>query len=162
MVSNLRIGTGFDIHRLVLNRKLMIAGIHVPFNMGLEGHSDGDVLIHAIIDALLGATALGDIGLFFPSSDVQFANIDSGLLLSEVAIKIRQMNYTIVNIDSVIICERPKLSNLYPAMQANLARILELDPGRVWVKSKTADGMGDIGHGDAIAAQVSALVEIGG
>jgi 2-C-methyl-D-erythritol 2,4-cyclodiphosphate synthase len=159
LTSNLRIGTGFDIHRLVFERKLMLAGLHVPFNMGLEGHSDGDVLIHAIIDALLGATAIGDIGLFFPSSEAKFANIDSAVLLAEVAEKVRTSGYAIVNIDTVIICERPKLSKYYPDMQANLNRILSLSAGCLSIKAKTADGIGDIGRGEAIAAQASVLVE---
>jgi 2-C-methyl-D-erythritol 2,4-cyclodiphosphate synthase len=159
MASKIRVGTGFDVHRLVLERKLIIGGIHVPFNLGLEGHSDGDVLIHAIIDALLGAAALGDIGIFFPAGEAKFANADSAALLAQVRTWLGERNYAIVNIDSVIICERPKLASFYPAMQARLGQILGVSPNQVGIKAKTAEGLGDIGKGDAIAAQACALIE---
>jgi 2-C-methyl-D-erythritol 2,4-cyclodiphosphate synthase len=155
----LRIGTGYDIHRLVLARRLMLGGVHIPFDQGLEGHSDGDVLLHAIIDALLGAAGLGDIGLFFPSTDEKIANIASTLLLSDVLNRLKQKNYAIVNIDCVVICERPKLSQYYVAMQATISKTLACDPQQINVKAKTADGIGEIGKGDAIAAQVCALIE---
>ena len=160
MTSKIRIGTGFDIHRLVLERKLILGGIHVPFNLGLEGHSDGDVLIHAIIDALLGAAALGDIGMFFPVGDAQFANADSAGMLATVSGWLTERNYAIVNIDSVIICERPKLAELYLKMQARLSEILGVQPNQISVKAKTAEGLGDIGKGEAIAAQACALLEL--
>lgn len=160
MTSKIRVGTGFDIHRLVLERKLILGGIHVPFNLGLEGHSDGDVLIHAIIDALLGAAALGDIGIFFPVGDAQYANADSAGMLSTVRGWLKERSYAILNIDSVIICERPKLATLYPKMQARLSEILGLEANQVSVKAKTAEGLGDVGKGDAIAAQACALIEV--
>jgi len=159
MASNIRVGTGFDIHRLVLERKLILGGVHVPFNMGLEGHSDGDVLIHAIIDALLGAAALGDIGIFFPVGDAQFANADSAAMLAMVKGWLTERSYAIINIDSVIICERPKLATLYPRMQVRLSEVLGIEANQISVKAKTAEGLGDIGKGDAIAAQACALIE---
>jgi 2-C-methyl-D-erythritol 2,4-cyclodiphosphate synthase len=160
MASKIRVGTGFDIHRLVLERRLILGGIHVPFNLGLEGHSDGDVLIHAIIDALLGAAALGDIGIFFPPGDAQFANADSAAMLAQVKNWLIERNYAIVNIDTVLICERPKLATHYPKMQARLSEILGVAANQVSVKAKTAEGLGDIGKGDAIAAQACALIEL--
>jgi 2-C-methyl-D-erythritol 2,4-cyclodiphosphate synthase len=160
MASKVRIGSGFDIHRLVPKRKLILGGIHVPFDLGLEGHSDGDVLIHAIIDALLGAAALGDIGIFFPSDDQRFAQADSQGLLVQVRDLIRDKNYMILNVDSIIISERPKLAPHYGQMQANLSSILMIEPEQINVKAKTAEGLGDIGSGKAIAAQASALLEL--
>lgn len=160
MASKIRVGTGFDVHRLVLQRKLILGGIHVPFNLGLEGHSDGDALIHAIVDALLGAAALGDIGIFFPSTDAQFANADSAIMLAQVGTWLKEKNYAIINIDSVLICQRPKLAAYYPKMQARLSEILAIDPNQVSVKAKTAEGLGEIGKGDAIAAQACALIEL--
>lgn len=160
MTSNIRVGTGFDIHRLVLERRLILGGIHVPFNLGLEGHSDGDALIHAIIDALLGAAALGDIGIFFPPDNAQFANADSSNMLAQVRNWLTERKYAIINIDTVLICERPKLASYYPKMQARLSEILGIETNRISVKAKTAEGLGDIGRGDAIAAQACALLEL--
>lgn len=159
MTSKIRIGTGFDVHRLVRERKLILGGVHIPFELGLQGHSDGDVLIHSVMDALLGAAALGDIGMFFPPNDARFADADSGELLVQVRSWLEERNYTILNIDSVIVCERPKLSPWYQSMQANLSRILAIELHQINIKAKTAEGLGEIGKGDAIAVQASALIE---
>jgi len=160
MVSKLRVGIGYDIHRLVINRKLKLGGVNVPFDLGLEGHSDGDVLIHAIIDALLGPTGSGDIGMFFPPGDERFANVDSGVLLSEVSDRLKKAGYRIINIDAVIVCERPKLAQYYSHMRANLGTIISIEAGQINVKSKTAEGLGTVGRGEAIAAQAVALTEL--
>lgn len=162
MASTLRVGNGYDIHRLVPQRKLIIGGVHVPFDLGLEGHSDGDVLIHAIMDALLGASALGDIGLFFPPNDSRFANANSVDLLTQVYGWLKEKGYDILNIDTVIVCERPKLATHYPAMQTAIGRVLNIGSDQINIKAKTAEGLGDIGSGDAIAAYACALIERSG
>src|SRR5271156_3883726 len=124
MPSNLRIGTGFDIHRLVKDKPLILGGVHIPHDLGLHGTSDGDALIHAIIDALLGASGLGDIGSLFPVDDPAFDNADSAKLLKQVIDLLKEKHWSIINIDSVIICEQPRMSPWYPAMKKNLAQIL--------------------------------------
>lgn len=155
----MRVGTGYDVHRLVHERHLILGGVHIPFDLGLAGHSDGDVLIHAIVDALLGAAGLGDIGMFFPPTDQKFAKAASESFLTDVMKKLTHHNYTVVNIDTTIICERPKLSQYYAAMQINLSRIMACEPSQISVKAKTAEGIGEIGKGGAIAAQACALIE---
>src|ERR1700733_5032844 len=120
MPSNLRVGTGFDIHHLVKDLPLLLGGVRIPHHMGLKGHSDGDALIHAIIDALLGASGLGDIGALFPPDDPAFKNADSTKLLKQVINLLKENNWSVVNIDSVIICEQPRLSPLYGPIKKNL------------------------------------------
>jgi len=155
----MRIGQGFDVHALVQGRKLVVGGVAIPFAKGLAGHSDADVLVHAICDALLGAAALGDIGRHFPDSDPRHKNADSRVFLREVAAKIRGAGFSIANVDATIHAEAPKMSPHVPAMVANLAADLGIDPGRVNVKAKTAERLGAIGRGEGIAAEAIALLE---
>jgi 2-C-methyl-D-erythritol 2,4-cyclodiphosphate synthase len=157
--SKLRIGNGFDIHRLVPDRPLLLGGVHIPFELGLEGHSDGDALIHAVIDALLGAASLGDIGMFFPPGEASTKNIESPVMIAEVMELLAQKNYQVVNVDTVIICEHPKLSPHYQAIKTSLSHLLKIDPARVSIKAKTAEKLGDIGAGRAIAVQAVVLLE---
>ncbi|HEY6721458.1 MAG TPA: 2-C-methyl-D-erythritol 2,4-cyclodiphosphate synthase [Burkholderiales bacterium] len=154
----MRIGQGFDVHALVKGRKLIIGGVTIPFDKGLEGHSDADVLIHAVCDALLGAAALGDIGRHFPDTDPKYKNADSRLLLREVERKVRDAGFLIANIDATIIAEAPKMAPHIPAMVENIAAELEIRPGQVNVKAKTAERLGAIGRGEGIAAQAIALL----
>jgi 2-C-methyl-D-erythritol 2,4-cyclodiphosphate synthase len=155
-----RIGQGFDVHALVKGRKLVIGGVTIPFDKGLEGHSDADVLIHAVCDALLGAAALGDIGRHFPDTDPKYKNADSRLLLREVERKVRDAGFLIANIDATIIAEAPKLAPHIPAMVENIAAELEIRPGQVNVKAKTAERLGAIGRGEGIAAEAIALLAL--
>jgi 2-C-methyl-D-erythritol 2,4-cyclodiphosphate synthase len=155
----MRIGQGYDVHALVAGRKLVIGGVAIPFEKGLDGHSDADVLIHAVCDALLGAAALGDIGRHFPDTDPKYRNADSRVFLREVGKKIRGAGLTIVNLDATVIAQAPKLAPHIGAMIANLAADLGLKPDQVNVKAKTAERLGAIGRGEGIAAEAIALLE---
>jgi 2-C-methyl-D-erythritol 2,4-cyclodiphosphate synthase len=155
---SLRIGQGFDVHALVAGRKLVIGGVDIAFAKGLAGHSDADVLVHAICDALLGAAALGDIGRHFPDTDAKHKDADSRTLLRAVAQKVREAGYDIANVDATVIAEAPKLAPHIPAMVANLAADLGLGPREVNVKAKTAEQLGALGRGEGIAAQAVALL----
>jgi 2-C-methyl-D-erythritol 2,4-cyclodiphosphate synthase len=157
--NSLRIGTGFDIHRLVKGKRLILGGVHIPHDLGLHGTSDGDALIHALIDALLGATCLGDIGKSFPVDDPKYENADSTKLLAQVIEQVKKENWSIINIDSVVVCEQPRLSPWYSQMRDNLAQILEIPKDTISIKAKTCEKLGDIGSGAAIAVQVVALME---
>ena len=157
--SKIRIGTGFDIHRLVKDKPLILGGVHIPHNLGLHGTSDGDALIHAIIDALLGATGLGDIGKMFPVDSPKYENADSGKLLAEIVELLEKENWSIINIDSVIVCQQPRLSDWYKPMREKLAQILKISQGDISIKAKTCEKLGDIGSGAAIAVQAVALLE---
>jgi len=154
-----RIGQGFDVHRIVAGRKLIIGGVTIPFDKGLEGHSDADVLIHAVCDALLGAAALGDIGRHFPDTDPKYKNADSRALLREVASKVKQAGFSVANVDATIIAQAPKMAPRIPAMIANIAADLGIGSGQVNVKAKTAERLGAIGRGEGIAAEAIALLE---
>jgi 2-C-methyl-D-erythritol 2,4-cyclodiphosphate synthase len=154
-----RIGQGFDVHALVTGRKLIIGGVAIPFEKGLAGHSDADVLIHAVCDALLGAAALGDIGRHFPDTDPKYKNADSRAFLRDVGTKVREAGFAIVNIDATVIAEAPKLAPHIGAMVTNLTADLGLKSGRVNVKAKTAERLGAIGRGEGIAAEAIALLE---
>jgi 2-C-methyl-D-erythritol 2,4-cyclodiphosphate synthase len=154
-----RIGQGFDVHVLVKGRKLIIGGVTIPFEKGLAGHSDADVLIHAVCDALLGAAALGDIGRHFPDTDSRYKDADSRALLREVGGKVKQAGFSVANVDATIIAEAPKLAPHIPAMVANLAADLGLRPDQVNVKAKTAEKLGAVGRGEGIAAEAIALLE---
>jgi len=156
--SQLRVGHGFDAHRLVAKARLMLGGIHVPADTGLEGHSDGDVLLHAICDALLGAGSLGEIGSIFPSTDSRLKGISSSHFVAEVKHRLKAARFSIVNIDATLIAERPRLAAHLGAMKSNVALLLDLEPDQVSVKVKSADALGAIGRGEGIAAQVLALV----
>jgi 2-C-methyl-D-erythritol 2,4-cyclodiphosphate synthase len=154
-----RIGQGYDIHRLEIGRKLILGGVDIPFDKGLVGHSDGDALTHAVIDALLGAACLGDIGVHYPPSEQAYAGANSIILLEQVGMLLVQRNYRIINIDSTLIAEKPKLSKFYELMRANLAGALKLEVDQISIKAKTMEGLGEIGAGQAIAAQAIALIE---
>ncbi|QIM52261.1 2-C-methyl-D-erythritol 2,4-cyclodiphosphate synthase [Hydrogenophaga crocea] len=157
-LAPLRIGEGWDIHRLVTGRPLVLGGITVPHTHGLLGHSDADALLHAITDALLGAAALGDIGRHFPDTDACFKGADSGVLLAEAARRVGEAGYAIVNIDSTVVAQAPKLAPHIPAMVERIAALLALEPGQVNVKAKTAEKMGPVGQGEAIEARAVALL----
>jgi 2-C-methyl-D-erythritol 2,4-cyclodiphosphate synthase len=154
----LRIGEGWDTHALVPGRKLVIGGIEIPFERGLLGHSDADVLAHAITDALFGAAGLGDIGRHFPDSDERFKGANSMLLLAECARRVRESGWQIANIDSTVIAQAPKLAPHIDAMRARLAQALQLDAAQVNVKAKTAEKLGPVGQGVAIEARAIALL----
>jgi 2-C-methyl-D-erythritol 2,4-cyclodiphosphate synthase len=155
----MRIGQGFDVHALVKGRKLVIGGVTIPFDKGLAGHSDADVLIHAVCDALLGAAALGDIGRHFPDTDPKYKDADSRALLREVAAKVRGAGFSIANLDATIHAEAPKMAAHIPAMIANLSADLGLKSAQVNVKAKTAERLGALGRGEGIAAEAIALLE---
>jgi 2-C-methyl-D-erythritol 2,4-cyclodiphosphate synthase len=157
----MRVGLGYDVHALVPGRPLTLGGIRVPYLLGLQGHSDADVLLHAICDALLGAIADRDIGKHFPDTDPHYKNIQSALLLKKVAGKVREKGFHIVNIDSTIVAQKPKLSDFIPRMVSEIAGILDMDAGRVNVKATTTEGLGFTGRGEGIAAYAVALVEEG-
>jgi 2-C-methyl-D-erythritol 2,4-cyclodiphosphate synthase len=155
----MRIGQGFDVHALVAGRKLVIGGVTIPHDKGLAGHSDADVLLHAICDALLGAAGLGDIGGHFPDSDQQYADIDSRMLLREVARKLAARQLRVGNIDATVAAEAPKLAPHIPRMIGNIAADLGVAPARVSVKATTTEQLGFVGRGEGIAALAIALLE---
>jgi 2-C-methyl-D-erythritol 2,4-cyclodiphosphate synthase len=157
----MRVGLGYDVHALVPGRPLTLGGVRIPYLLGLQGHSDADVLLHAISDALLGAIADRDIGKHFPDTDPQYKNIESTLLLKKVAAKVKENGFHIVNIDSTIVAQKPKLSDFIPRMVSEIAGVLDMDAGRVNVKATTTEGLGFTGRGEGIAAYAVALVEEG-
>ncbi|GIV24644.1 MAG: 2-C-methyl-D-erythritol 2,4-cyclodiphosphate synthase [Bacteroidia bacterium] len=155
----LRIGIGYDVHKFTEGRPLRLGGITVPCDRGLAGHSDADVVLHALCDALLGAAGLGDIGQLFPPSDPTYKDMDSRLLLKAVGDRIAEAGWRIVNVDTVIIAERPRLSPHYTAMREAIAAVLELSPSQVSVKATTPEGLGALGRAEGIAAYAVALLE---
>ncbi len=155
----MRIGQGYDVHRLVEGRKLILGGVEIEYDKGLLGHSDADVLVHAIMDALLGAAALGDIGKLFPDSDPAYEGADSLALLREVGKRLRAEGFEIVNLDSTVIAQAPKLAPHIQRMRANIAAALDVDVARVSVKATTEERLGFTGSGQGIAAQAVALIE---
>lgn len=155
----MRIGHGYDVHRLVKNRDLIIGGVKIPFEMGLEGNSDADVLIHAICDALLGAAALGDIGEHFPDSDIKFKGADSRMLLEQVCLMLNQKGYKIVNIDSTIIAQKPKLSPYLEKMAQNIAKTCGICTDQINIKATTEERLGFTGRGEGISAHAVCLIE---
>lgn len=155
----MRIGQGFDVHALVAGRALIIGGVTIAFEKGLDGHSDADVLLHAVCDALLGAAALGDIGRHFPDTDSRYKGADSRVLLRAVATLLRDGGFHIVNVDSTIIAQAPKMAPHIPEMVVNIAADLGIDPTRVNVKAKTTERLGFTGRGEGIAAEAIAMVE---
>ena len=155
----MRVGQGFDVHALVEGRRLIIGGVDIPHERGLLGHSDADVLLHAITDALLGAAALGDIGRHFPDTDPKWRGADSRTLLFEVASKVREAGWKIVNVDATIIAQAPKMAPHIPLMVERIAADLGIEPGCVNVKAKTTERLGFTGRGEGIAAEAIALLE---
>ena len=155
----MRIGQGFDVHALVAGRKLVVGGVEIAHDKGLLGHSDADVLLHAICDALLGAAALGDIGKHFPDSDPKYKGIDSRELLREVAKLLRDRGRRVVNVDATIIAEAPRMAPHIPAMVANIADDLAIEPHYINVKATTTEKLGFTGRGEGIAAQAICLIE---
>ena len=158
MSTRLRVGEGWDIHALVPGRRLVIGGVEIPFERGLLGHSDADVLLHAITDAMLGAAGLGDIGRHFPDTDDRFRGADSMVLLVEAARRVREQGHQIGNIDSTVIAQAPRLAPHIEAMRKRVASALDLDPSRVNVKAKTAEKLGAVGEGAAIEARAIVLL----
>lgn len=154
-----RVGQGWDVHRLVPGRRLVLGGVEIPCERGLEGHSDADVLAHAVGDALLGAIGAGDLGRHFPSSERRWRGAPGALLLARICELVAQAGYAIVNVDATVIAEQPRLAPWADALRKGLAGQLALDEARVNVKLKSADGLGSIGRGEGIAAQAVALVE---
>ena len=156
---NMRIGEGWDVHALVPGRALILGGVSIPHNAGLLGHSDADVLLHAITHAVLGAAALGDIGRHFPDTDAQFRGADSRVLLAEAVRRVRERGWTLVNVDSTIIAQAPKLAAHMPAIVASVAQALGVAPDQVNVKAKTAEKLGPVGQGQCIEARAVALLQ---
>lgn len=158
-MTNLRIGHGYDVHRLTEGRRLILGGVDVAYDRGLLGHSDADVLTHAVMDALLGAAALGDIGKLFPDSDARYAGADSTALLRQVTAVLAEAGWTIVNVDATVAAQAPRLAPFILEMRERLAAAMGLDAGRVSVKATTEEGLGFTGSGEGIAAHAAALVE---
>ena len=154
----MRIGHGYDVHRLTEGRRLILGGVEIPFEKGLLGHSDADVLAHAVMDALLGAAALGDIGKLFPDSDPAYAGADSLVLLRRVAEVLAEHGYGIGNVDATVLAQRPKLAPHIPEMRERLAAAMGIGPGQVSVKATTEEGLGFTGTGEGIAAHAVALI----
>lgn len=154
----MRIGHGYDVHRLVPDRKLILGGVEIPYEKGLLGHSDADVLTHALMDALLGAAGLGDIGRHFPDTDPAYAGADSLKLLKQVVELIRKKGYRLGNADCTVIAQRPKLASYLPAMQENLARICQVEPDQINLKATTEEKLGFTGDGSGISAHAVCLL----
>ena len=157
----MRIGMGYDVHKLVEDRKLILGGVDIPYEKGLLGHSDADVVVHAIMDALLGAAALGDIGKHFPDTDDRYKGISSIKLLHHVGELLRENNIKIGNIDATIICQKPKLAPFRDEMVKNVAKALNIEESRVCIKATTEEGLGFTGEGLGISSQAIALLEEG-
>ena len=154
----MRIGHGYDVHKLVENRKLILGGVDIPYEKGLLGHSDADVLLHAISDSLLGAAALGDIGKLFPDNDPQYEGADSLVLLQRVYEAVKEKGYEIGNIDATVLAQRPKLRPYIDTMRENIAKALDVDADRISVKATTEEGLGFTGKGEGIAAHCITLL----
>ena len=155
----MRVGLGYDVHKLAEGRELIMGGVKIPYEKGLLGHSDADVVVHAIMDALLGAAALGDIGQHFPDTDPEYEGISSILLLEKVAQLLKENHYSVGNIDAVIIAQRPKMMPYLEQMRKNTAAALGIEEGRVSIKATTEEGLGFTGRGEGIAAQAVCLLE---
>ncbi|WP_275555657.1 2-C-methyl-D-erythritol 2,4-cyclodiphosphate synthase [Pseudoflavonifractor capillosus] len=154
----MRVGHGYDVHRLVEGRKLILGGVEIPWEKGLLGHSDADVLVHAVMDALLGAAGLWDIGHAFPDNDPAYAGIDSMLLLARVRDMLTEKGYTVGNVDATILAQRPKLAGHIPQMRRNIAQVLEVEEDCINVKATTEEGLGFTGSGEGMAAHAVALL----
>ncbi len=158
-MTGLRIGQGFDVHALVFGRKLIIGGVTIPHDRGLQGHSDADVLLHAICDALIGAAGLGDIGRHFPDTDPRYKGIDSRELLRAVVKLLAEQRFSVVNVDATIIAQAPKMAPHIPAMRTNIAADLGINESRANIKAKTSEKLGFVGRGEGVVAEVVALIE---
>ena len=158
-MSQIRVGHGYDVHRLTEGRRLILGGVDIPWEKGLLGHSDADVLTHAVMDALLGAAGLGDIGKHFPDTDPAYAGADSLKLLAHVVGLLKEKGFAVGNVDATILAQRPKLAPHIPAMRENLARVMEVDSSQVNVKATTEEGLGFTGSGEGMAAHAVALIE---
>ncbi|MCF2663998.1 2-C-methyl-D-erythritol 2,4-cyclodiphosphate synthase [Oscillibacter valericigenes] len=161
-MTNLRIGHGYDVHRLVEGRRLILGGVDIPWEKGLLGHSDADVLVHAIMDALTGAARLGDIGKLFPDTDPAYAGISSVKLLREVGRLLGERGFEVVNIDATLLAQAPKVGPYWPQMAANVAEALGIDPEQVNIKATTEEGLGFTGDGSGMAAHAVVLLEKAG
>lgn len=157
-MKGLRVGFGYDVHQLEAGRKFVLGGIAIPFDKGPVAHSDGDVLIHAICDALLGAACLGDIGVHFPDNSEKYRGVDSKVLLRKVIEKLDDQGYSVINIDSTVSLQRPRLKEYIPVMQDILAKILKIETNRVSIKATTTENLGFVGREEGIAAQAVVLV----
>jgi len=155
----MRIGQGYDVHKLTEGRKLILGGVDIPFEKGLLGHSDADVLVHAVMDALLGAAALGDIGKHFPDSSNKYKNISSLVLLKKVCLLLKDNGYNTINVDATIVAQRPKLAPYLNEMRRNIANELETDINNINIKATTEEGLGFTGTGEGISAQAVCLLE---
>lgn len=158
MIKDFRTGVGFDVHAFSSGRKLILGGVEIPFEKGLLGHSDADVLLHAVSDALLGSLALGDIGRHFPDSDEKYKNIDSSELLKSVYALVKQKEYVLNNLDAVIIIQKPKIISYIPKMKTRIGKILTLDEERISIKATTTEELGFVGREEGISALVNVLV----
>lgn len=156
---SVRIGHGYDVHRLTEGRRLILGGVEIPYALGLDGHSDADVLVHAVMDALLGALALGDIGQHFPDTDPAYAGADSCVLLARVGALLAREGWQVGNIDATVLAQRPKLAPYIPVMRQRIAAALGIEPGQVSVKATTEEGLGFTGQGLGMAAHAVALLE---
>jgi 2-C-methyl-D-erythritol 2,4-cyclodiphosphate synthase len=155
----IRIGHGYDVHRLVEGRKLILGGVAIPFARGLDGHSDADVLLHALCDALLGSLSLGDLGIHFPDTDPRYKDSDSGELLKRVLNMVKEKGFYIGNIDATVIAEQPKISGYIDQMKDTIAHTTGIDRGQISIKATTTEGLGFVGRGEGIAAHAVVLVE---
>ena len=157
-IPQFRIGQGYDIHALVSDRKLILGGVHIPYEKGLLGHSDADVLLHALTDALLGAAGLNDIGQMFPDNDPQFKDMDSRILLRAALQKVQAVGFQVGNVDATIICQKPKLAGYLPEMVRNIAADLAVTPSHINLKAKTNESLGHLGRGEGVAVHAVALL----
>ena len=155
----MRVGIGYDVHKLVENRPLILGGVKIPFDRGLLGHSDADVLVHAIMDAILGALGMGDIGRHFPDTDEKFKDISSISLLEQVGDMMKKAGYSVGNIDSVIMAEKPKMAPYLENMKTNISKALGIEPSMVNIKATTTEGLGFVGTGQGIAAKAVVLLK---
>ncbi len=158
-MSKLRVGQGYDVHRLAADQKLILGGVAIPWELGLLGHSDADVLVHAVMDALLGAAAMGDIGGMFPDSDPRYEGADSLELLRAVCARLRENGWEIVNVDSTVVAQRPRLAPHIPEMRRRIAEAMDVEPEQVGVKATTEEHLGFTGRGEGISAMAVALLE---
>ena len=156
MSGEFRVGVGYDSHRLTENRRLILGGVEIPFDKGLDGHSDGDILLHSLTDALLGAAGLGDIGEYFPPADPRWKDADSRVFLRHAADLVRQRGYRIVNVDVTLVLEAPKIGPYREQIRKSVAETLDVEPDRVGLKAKTAEGLGPVGRGESAEAHAVA------